>query len=124
MRKQLQRLQAEKGQQIAAVRREAAASQAEMEALREQLRLAQQQVAQHEDDLAAATTTVATAATITTPSAAADVDLQLVPPPSPFPTYRRCHCRRQLGGDGVVLWGGRPFQGGERASGADRRGEG
>ncbi|GLI69217.1 hypothetical protein VaNZ11_013790, partial [Volvox africanus] len=83
MREQLQWLQAEKEQQIAAVRREAAASQAELEALREQLGLAQQQVAQQEDDLAAATTTIATAATTTTPSAAVDVDLQLVPPPSP-----------------------------------------
>ncbi|GLI61813.1 hypothetical protein VaNZ11_004321, partial [Volvox africanus] len=43
MRKQLQRMQSEKEEQIATVRREAAASGAELEALREQLRLAQQQ---------------------------------------------------------------------------------
>ncbi|GLI63191.1 hypothetical protein VaNZ11_006087, partial [Volvox africanus] len=89
LRVQLQRMQEEKEEQIAAVRRDAAASGAELEALREQLRLAQQQVAQQEQyaaaAAAAATTTAATAGT-TIASSTADVDMELVPAPSPIAT--------------------------------------
>ncbi|GIL51881.1 hypothetical protein Vafri_7786, partial [Volvox africanus] len=92
-RNQLQRMQADKEEQIAAARREAAASHADLEALREQLRLAQQQVAQQQvaqqqwQSAAAAAvatpTTAATAGTTFTPSAG-DVDMELVAAPSPI----------------------------------------
>ncbi|GIL68664.1 hypothetical protein Vafri_21905 [Volvox africanus] len=87
-RNQLQRMQADKEEQIAAARREAAASHADLEALREQLRLAQQQVAQQQWQYAAAAavaapTTAATAGTTFTPSAG-DVDMELAAAPSPI----------------------------------------
>ncbi|GIL51875.1 hypothetical protein Vafri_7787 [Volvox africanus] len=97
-RNQLQRMQADKEEQIAAARREAAASHADLEALREQLRLAQQQVAQQQvaqqqvaqqqwqsaaAAAVAAPTTAATAGTTFTPSAG-DVDMELVAAPSPI----------------------------------------
>ncbi|GLI63192.1 hypothetical protein VaNZ11_006088 [Volvox africanus] len=103
LRVQLQRMQAEKEEQIAAVRRDAAASGAELEALREQLRLAQQQMAQQEQYAAAAaataTTTAATAGTTIAPSTG-DVDMELVPAPSPIltspPAPASFHVRSRL----------------------------
>ncbi|GLI69593.1 hypothetical protein VaNZ11_014255, partial [Volvox africanus] len=97
MRVQLQRMQAEAEEQIAAVRRDAAASGLELEALREQLRLAQQQGAQQQGAqqeqyaaaaAAAATTTAATAGTIIAPgtTSAGDVDMELARAPSPIVT--------------------------------------
>ncbi|GIL91560.1 hypothetical protein Vretifemale_19160 [Volvox reticuliferus] len=92
VREQLQQLQAKKDEEIAAARREAAVSRAEVEALREQLRLAQQQVVQQEHYAAAtAATTVAIAATTTaviadtTATPSAD-DLDLVHSSIPFAT--------------------------------------
>ncbi|GIL88923.1 hypothetical protein Vretifemale_16844 [Volvox reticuliferus] len=89
VREQLQRMQAKKEAEIAAARREAAASQAEVEALREQLRLAQQQLVQQEQHYAAAnaaaTLTAAAIADTAATTSAGDLDL-LVHASNPFAT--------------------------------------
>ncbi|GIL71480.1 hypothetical protein Vretimale_2644 [Volvox reticuliferus] len=72
VREQLQQLQAKKDEEIAAARREAAVSRAEVEALREQLRLAQQQVVQQEHHATATAAAAAAAIAVTTTAAIAD----------------------------------------------------